>query len=282
MVVGVDGSAAAAAALGWAERLAALVDADLVVANVFEPGQAELPPADDERLLAEAARLLREDWTAPLRARGVRHRTLQLAGAPDTLLDATDAAHADLLVVGTRGTGRHAGLHIGSLAHHLAHHTRGPLAIVPAEGASAPIDRIVVVIDGSPGSLAAVRWCTDFAAVGAEVTAVCVFAARSRWSSADDVDTRIKAETAISEEWIESLQVVGGAVRCRVVEDRKPLDAIELAADEVGAGLFVMGARGLSPVLGLRLGRVPMQLVHHTRLPVVLVPDPTPVGATPA
>jgi NADH:ubiquinone oxidoreductase subunit F (NADH-binding)/nucleotide-binding universal stress UspA family protein len=277
VLVGVDGSPAAAAALAWAGQLAARSAAAIVVANVFEPDQAEVHPDDYEKLLAEAARRLADDWTAPLRDTDVEHRCVQLAGAPDSLLAATDDEHADLLVVGTRGAGRHAGLHVGSLAHHLAHHIRRPLAIVPVAGAASSIDRIVVGVDGSPGSAAAVRWCADLAsAAGAEVIAVCVHDAHTRWGSSNDADDwRAAAEAAISSQWTEPLRAAGVTLRTRIVDDVRPLDALEQAAAEEAAGLFVVGTRGLSEVLGLRLGRVPLQLVHHTQRPVVLVPpDP--------
>jgi nucleotide-binding universal stress UspA family protein len=274
MLVGVDGSPAADAALEWAGRFAGQVGAEVLVANVFEPEQAEISPDDYEKLIADAERRLAEDWAAPLRGAAVRHRCLQLTGTPDSLLAATEAEDADLLVVGTRGAGRHAGLHLGSLAHHLAHYTRGPLAIVPIAGAASSIDRIVVGVDGSPGSAAAVRWCADIAAtVGAEVSAVCAFDPHPRGGFGDDASGwRTTAERAISAERIEPLQAAGVVVRTRIVEGTHPLGALEAVAAEEGAGLFVVGSRGLSAVGGLRLGRLPLQLVHHTHLPVVIVP----------
>lgn len=274
MLVGVDGSPAAGAALEWAGRLAALVGAEVVVANIFEPVQAELAPADYQRLVAEAEHRLSAEWTAPLRRINIRHRPLQLTGTPDRLLTATDAEGADLLVVGTRGAGRHAGLHLGSLAHHLAHHTRRPLAIVPIAGAGMGVERIVVGVDGSPGSEAAVRWCADIAAASdAEVTAVCAFDPHPRWRlTEDEVDWRATAEQAISTEWVAPLRAAGVEVRTRIVEDRHPLSALDKAAADEDACLFVVGTRGLGEVGGVRLGRLPLQLVHHTHLPVVLVP----------
>jgi nucleotide-binding universal stress UspA family protein len=274
MLVGVDGSPAAGAALEWAGRFAGLVGAEVLVANIFEPEQAEVSPDDYEKLIAGAERRLREEWVAPLRGTAVRHRCLQLTGNPDRLLAATEAEHADLLVVGTRGAGRHAGLHLGSLAHHLAHYTLGPLAIVPVAGAASSIDRIVVGVDGSPGSAAAVRWCANVAAiVGAEVTAVCAFDPHPRRGFGDDVrGWRAAAEAAISAERIAPLRAAGAVVRTRIVEGNHPLAALEAVAAEGNAGLFVVGTRGFSEVGGLRLGRLPLQLIHHTHLPVVLVP----------
>jgi NADH:ubiquinone oxidoreductase subunit F (NADH-binding)/nucleotide-binding universal stress UspA family protein len=274
ILVGVDGSPAATAALEWAGRLAALVGAEVLVANIFEPDQAEVSPESFQKLVAEAEQRLREEWSAPLRGANIPHRYLQLTGTPDRLLAAADAEGADLLVVGTRGAGRHAGLHLGSLAHHLAHYTRGPLAIVPLTGAAASIDRIVIGVDGSPGSTAAVTWCADItAATSAKVTAVCAFDPHPRWMFGDLAGAwRSTAEQAITTEWIAPLRARGVSVRTRIIEGNHPRAALEKAATEDGAGLFVVGCRGLSEIGGMRLGGLPVQLVHHTHLPVVLVP----------
>jgi NADH:ubiquinone oxidoreductase subunit F (NADH-binding) len=272
MLVGVDGSPAAAAALRWAGRLAERVGAEVLIANVFEPEQAEVSPDDHQKLLAAAEDIL-IDWAEPLSVSSVRHRCLQLTGPPDSLLTAATSERANLVVVGTRGAGRHAALHLGSLAHYLAHHTVGPLAIVPIGGAATDVDRIVLGIDGSTGSAAAVLWCADVAAaVGAEVLAVCAVEPRARPIFKGDGRWREAAEAAISSEWVAPLRTAGVAVRTRVVDGAHPLAALASAAAEENAGLLVVGTRGLSEIGGVRLGRLPLQLVHHTHLPVVLVP----------
>lgn len=272
LLVGVDGSAPAAAALGWAGRLAARVGAEVVVANVFEAGQAEVSPDDYEALMADARAQLDGEWSAPLDGVGVRHRSLQLLGAPDSLLTAAASEHADLLVVGTRGAGRFAGLHLGSLAHHLAHHTTGPLAIVPIAGANEVIDRIVVGVDGSPGSVSAVTWCADVAAAAnAEVIAVCAVDAEGG-RTRDGQRFRQIAEAAISNEWVEPLRLAEVTVHTRIVEHDHTVAALADAATDERAGLLVVGTKGLNEFMDFRLGHVPLQLVHHTHLPVVLVP----------
>ena len=273
VLVGVDGSPAAAAGLEWAGRLAGRVGAEVLIANVFEPDQAEVSPDDYEKLIEAAERRLTDEWAEPLRGSSVHHRCLQLTGAPDSLLAATQSESADLLVVGTRGAGHHAGLHLGSLAHHLAHYTLGPLVIVPLAGAAASLDRIVVGVDGSSGSATAVNWCASIAAArGATVTAVCAFEPHLHWGSSDDGGGwRVAAEAAIGGEWTAPLRDAGVTVRTRVIEAH-PLAALAGVANDEDAGLLVVGTRGLSRIGGLRLGRLPLQLVHHTHLPVVLIP----------
>lgn len=273
LLVGVDGSTAGVAGLKWSIGLAARTGAQIVVANVFEPPQAELTPDDYGDLIAEAGRRLTREWSEPLVGTGIDHRALQLEGAPHRLLDAANSQNADLLVVGTRGAGRHPGLHVGSLAHYLAHHALGPLAIVPAAGATAALDRIVIGIDGSAGSEAAVTWCAVVAAAaGAEVTAVCVFEKQLRRGSRQVESFRAVAEEAISHEWIAPLIAAGVAVRTRIVEGNHAGSVLASAAEEAEARMVIVGAEGLGEPFERRHARVPLQLVHLLHLPVVMVP----------
>jgi nucleotide-binding universal stress UspA family protein len=277
VLVGVDGSDAAAAALGWAGRLARLVDAEVVVATAFRPDQAEVSPEHYEELKREAEHRLADEWSEPLRDSAVQHRAVLVAGAPDMLLDVAEREDADLIVVGPRGHGTFASLHIGSVAHYLANHTRRPLAIVPEPGAQAAVGRIVLGVDGSEGSDAAAHWCADLAgAVNAEVLAVYAFEPFVEWvPESDPRSWRQEAEREITE-WVAPLRAAGVSVQTRIIKDIHPVAALAGAIDGESAGLAVVGTRGRGGFRGLRVGRVPIQLVHHTQMPMILVPAPTP------
>ena len=276
ILVGVDGSDAAATALRWAGRLAGAVGAEVVVATSFTPDQAELDP-DRYRELEEASRRrLDTDWSLPLVGTGVAHRSLELTGSPDALLEAADAEDADLIVVGPRSHGPVAGLHIGSLSHHLAHYTVRPLAMVPATGAEPSFERIVLGVDGSEGSAHAVRWCAAMApALGADIVAVYAFEPIVEWvPETDPRSWRPRVERKLDEEWVAPLRDAGLNVRTQLIEDIHPVAALAGVISEERAGLAVLGTRGIGGFLGLRLGRVPIQLVHHTQIPVMVVPPP--------
>jgi len=276
LVAGVDGSSRGAAALGWAARLAVRTDAELVVASAWRPRQAEGTEDDFAARRAVAQQLLDGEWSEAARAAGVPHpRTALLNGSPDTLVDAACEMDADLVVVGSRGAGGFAALHIGSVAHHLAHHTRRPLAIVPEPTAGDRIETIVVGVDGSAGSAAAVRWCASFApALQARVVAVHAFEPFVEWvPESDPKSWRRVAEWELGVR-IEPLRDAHLPVEAAIVEDIHPVAAIADTAVKRSAQLIVVGTRGMGGFSNMRIGGVALQLVHHLGRPVVLVPLP--------
>src|SRR3546814_6860318 len=90
---------------------------------------------------------------------------------------------------------------------------------------------------------------------------------RSSWYQA--------AKRELEGPWTAPLHDAGIPVRTRIIENIHPVRALADAVEEEDAGLAVVGTRGIGGFLGLRLGRVPVQLVHQTQIPVVLVPPPT-------
>lgn len=272
ILVGVDGSAAAQDALGWSADLAARAGLELVAARVFVPTQAELPPDQDARLHERQQREL-DEWCASLPPGTAGPRTLLVDGDPADALHATaHAQDAGMLVVGGRGTGGFLHLHIGSVAHHLAHHTTLPLAIVPHSGA-APVRHVVVGLDGSPGSLAAAELCAELAAgVGVPATAVHAAEPFAEWVPANDPHGwRHQAEADVRG-WAAPIAKAGVRLDVDIDRDIHPVAAIARALERHPGSIAVVGTRGAGGFAGLRLGRVPLQLVHTTGAAVVLVP----------
>jgi nucleotide-binding universal stress UspA family protein len=272
ILVGVDGSDDSRDALAWSADLAGRADLELVAARVFVATQSELPPGEDAFLHAEQLREL-DELSATVRTGASDPRTLLLDGSPaDALLAAVHEQKVDLLAVGGRGSGGFTHLHIGSVAHHLAHHTTVPLAIVPLTG-SAPVQHFVVGVDGSAGSIAAVRTCAELAVrLGVSVTAVYAFDPLAEWIPESDPHSwhhRAAEEVAA---WTEPLTSAGVTVETDVDRDTHPVAAIARALDAHPGSVAVVGTRGLGGFTGLRLGRIPLQLVHHTEAAVILVP----------
>nr|MDT0665532.1 universal stress protein [Micromonospora sp. DSM 115978] len=191
IVVGVDGSKDADAALSWALREGAWRSRPVVAVvacgpddcpDGFEPGHAvaNADPGsgahgsddagdrtDAERMAAAAhqvvsdalARLGDPDLTAV--------ELVERAVAADPVVALVEAsAEADVLVVGHRGGGRLRRLLAGSVSSACLHQATGPVVVVrdsvlPA-GDQGPV---LVGVDGSDASIAALRWAAEAARV---------------------------------------------------------------------------------------------------------------------
>jgi nucleotide-binding universal stress UspA family protein len=148
--------------------------------------------------------------------------------------------------------------------------------------------RILVGVDGSEGSLRALRWALKEAAVrGQEVDAVIV------WQSPYDFGgglyyLRVDEEEIVRrarERLAESIAEVAGQTPSveihQVVLQGDP--AKTLCAWSGDADLLIVGSRGHGGFAPLSLGSVSSKCAHHSRCPVVIVPkgdDDSAPGST--
>ncbi|WP_261562060.1 universal stress protein [Frankia tisae] len=145
---------------------------------------------------------------------------------------------------------------------------------------------IVVGVDGSPGSAAALRWSVDEAARRRlPVTAVLVWDAigepRSVFDAASSADRAGLEQAArrVLADTVAAVHVGDPAVTVTErVEEGSPVP--ELLRLAIGAQLVVVGERGHGALHRLVAGSVCQGLVHHAPLPVVVVRgDDQPGGA---
>ncbi len=298
VVVGVDGSRPSIGALTWAAARTSLLGpvTPVAVSNVPHPFRAVRlggVPADDlyrrtaEAQLAEVVAELRScdgDGDDPERnlpgsvVDELACRARVVDGQPGPALCAA-AEHAALLVVGTRGRrGATAGL-LGSVSSFCARHATVPLAVVPADRPpSAGLGLIVVGIDGSNSSARALHWAIEHAEPGARIEAI---GAAPMWgTAADDPAVLLEAIERHVRAVVASVLTAGADWR-----DHRPTLEIVIRIDERDArvalrdragpapDLVVVGARGLSELPFLVLGSVSSALIHHPRVPTVVVPD---------
>jgi nucleotide-binding universal stress UspA family protein len=137
IVVGVDDSDGARAALGWALRQAAVTGDRVRVVHAYEINLAWIDDYNPDipdwerraRAKAEATAAAVLDDVIGDRARdGVE--VCAVEGSPARAL-AEAANDAVLVVVGSRGRGGFAGLLLGSVSHRVALHSPCPVVIVP-------------------------------------------------------------------------------------------------------------------------------------------------------
>lgn len=139
IVVGVDGSEHAAAALRFAVEEARLRDATLVVVHAWtyvplapiQTAYDMIPPtfvADDLEREEEAARGVLDDALAGLPVDLSVEKRVVAGNPADAILD--EAKDASLVVVGSRGRGRLTSAFLGSVSSRVIEHAPCPVVVV--------------------------------------------------------------------------------------------------------------------------------------------------------
>jgi nucleotide-binding universal stress UspA family protein len=137
VVVGVDGSDEARAALTWAVEWARPLGAEVEAVAVFDAAMAWIDVGSDyeERWIDQArstATTTVEHVVGEVTRdhAGASVHAVVAEGAPARVL-VDRARHADLLVVGRRGRGEFAGLVLGSVSQRCIEHSTCPVAVIP-------------------------------------------------------------------------------------------------------------------------------------------------------
>jgi nucleotide-binding universal stress UspA family protein len=284
IVVGVDESAGAAAALRWADfeaeargwSLTALLawgflDQHHATEETFDPSYSEADAVDALSAIVSAA-------VGAERAGRVQGKTVNdLAGR--ALLEASEGT--DLLVVGSRGRGGFAGLLLGSVSQQCLHYARCPVGIVRdgTQQSGEETTHIVVGVDGSDTSQRALEWALEAGRVH-EATVEVVHAWAFPYmtgepfaAAAFDPTPLADAARRTIDAAVESADTSGlpAPVTRTLMNGGAAASILEVAR---AADLVVVGSRGLGGFTGLVLGSVSHHVVHHAPCPVIVVPPP--------
>ena len=170
ILVPLDGSALAEAALPHARRLARLTQATMVLVRVVAGG----PPRRDavytqDRAIREARTYLRRNARG-LSLHGLSVQTAVLVDDPVSgIASAVQMHHADLIVMCTHGRSGLGRLLLGSVAERVLQTATVPLLLVPARSADGfadpapigPYRKVLVPLDGSTFAEQAVRYLAE-------------------------------------------------------------------------------------------------------------------------
>ncbi|WP_336033261.1 universal stress protein [Geodermatophilus sp. FMUSA9-8] len=298
VVVGVDGSPGARAALGWALGAAARAGGSVEVVSAYpvdfywmdpyllDTGRLDAIRQDTEERVRALVAEVRQDpaVTAVPGTANVRADIVVAGGAPLEHLVAR-AEGADLLVVGSRGRGGVRSTLLGSVALHCVAHAPCPVVVVHPGTVEPPL-RVVVGVDDSPMSRAALSRASEEAArLGARLEVVAAYQPEAYWSdlyavtapplSETEEQARARVTAIVSE-------VLGAGADAEVhVVGGAPGEVLVQRAD--GAALLVVGSRSHSRVAGMVLGSVALHGAVHAPCPVMVVhPQPTQRAAADA
>jgi len=216
----------------------------------------------DETLLADA-RLRAADALALFERRcreaGVDARTLEVVGRPaDSIL--AEMETRDLTIIGRDANFRfETEIDDAATREAILHRAAKPVLLVP-EGAEGPLGKTVVV--AYDGSRAAKRAIASFAASGL---------ARARNVHVATVDDSGEQAWELAMAGVRALGEVGvAAVPNNLVSAQSNVEALFGFANELGAGLMVMGAFAHSRLAHLFHGSVTRGLVERTSIPLYL------------
>jgi nucleotide-binding universal stress UspA family protein len=276
-------------ALEWAATQADLSGAALEVVAAFGPGYQFLSREEADQCMRNDVddALVRAKKCAPT----IEATSTIFEGPPELVL-MREGLGADLLVVGSRGLGGFKGLLLGSVSRKCVHRARCPVVVVPhgptadstetafpSEPSTNDQDettrRIVVGVDGSPSSIAALEWAGNQAELtGATLEALLAWEWLTGygWSPIpSDFEPEHAHETALSE----LLQPIRKAhpampIQTAVIEGH-PAPLLTKASQ--GADLLVVGSRGHGEFVGMLLGSVSEHCATHAHCPVVVMRD---------
>lgn len=279
VAVAVDGSDANKAALQWAVARAEATGAELVVTTVAVPYHAvggyvpETPVTDYLKpIVKEAAERARETLPAE------QVRAVIETGHPVAVLNDV-AKDNDLLVVGKRGMGAIGRLVMGSTSIAVAGRAHAPVVVVPVGWDSsahhgAPV---VVGVDVDKDHAAGLRFAFEAArTLGVPLKAVQVWEphpalvgesavfvqAFDDWRGQVGVEFQGRLDAMAAEFAgvdVELVQVVGQPVH-------------HLLEEAESAQLLVLGRDAKERLSGFTLGSVARGVLHHSEVPVAVVP----------
>lgn len=288
VVVGLDGSPGSRHALKWLLRQNSFGLEPVVPVLAYElPVTADgLTPlgmvGDEQAHIIEAENLLKTEVKSSglikTTADGSELESENIGavlgeGRPGAVLVA-EGSIRELVVVGCRGRSAMAEIVLGSVGSYCVMHANVPVAIVPkTANAQKPVRKIVVGIDGSSNSQAALQWAVDHSKSDCTIEAVAVYSLAPFAS--------IGITTSAGELESQSTQLVNQALSevephddmpqlAAVVLEGDPRNSLRAQAEK--ADLIVLGSRGHKGVAHLLLGSVATSLTHHPTAATVVVP----------
>ena len=284
VVVGVDGSEPAAAALDWAVRQAALEGRELVVVHACGvPGAMQdfVDIVANERGLMSVGRSIAREAVreARLTDATIGVDSVVTMGHAETVLGEASES-ADMIVLGARGRGTVASALLGSVSATLARESHCPVIIIRAfDEAPAEDERPVVVgVDGTPVSSAAVEFAFRMASLRAAPLTLLHATWDLREQAAPIADLRSYAEKVNLSEEEERLVAETVAGLCEKYPDvvvtetyRRGEPVRQLVEASREASLVVVGSRGRRLLATTLLGSVSRGVAERAYCPVAVV-----------
>ena len=295
VLLATDGSAEAERAARMAKMVSEKLDAELHVVHVAPVPD---PTAWPETALYDRDLLLQTREQAESEGRPVLDRQMHylesvgaetavphlLVGRPDAeTVRLAEELGSELIVIGSRGIGPVRRAVMGSVSGSVLRHAHCPVLVVrgQAEEEETALGPIVLAVDGSEeAQLATIAAAEISRGTGSEVHLVAVLPEPATMFGRHYYSTDVKKSLleqvdadsrAFLDTQAEAVRSRGGSpAQVYLARGRPDAEIVELA-EELGAGLIVLGNRGLGGVKRALMGSVSASVAHHAHCPVLVV-----------
>jgi nucleotide-binding universal stress UspA family protein len=138
-------------------------------------------------------------------------------------------------------------------------------------------EKILLATDGSEDATRATHVATDLASKsGSELHVVHVWH-DVRGFAHDFVRRELKRQgREVLDEQVETVEAAGGEVAEAHLRKGRTSNEVIAIAGEIGAGLLIVGSRGMGTVQRILMGSQSEEIVHHAQIPVLVVRGPEP------
>jgi len=285
VVVGTDGSQRADRAVEWAAERAAARGLPLLVVLALAHKKvldAVAGEGANARHVEELRAIVRQVEALPAALRvvnpGLDVSSVVVEGTPAAVL-AEASKDAALVVVGARGQTAPLGVRLlGGVSDAVTAHCSGPVAVIGDDAHEHPEGPVMVGVDGSASSRAAVQLAFEAAELrGVPLVALFAFpygAADVTWhaepSRQNPYSEQHKQQLAqeVLEMMAEQIAAHPDVVVEVQVEWGRPQDMLVEASKS--AGLLVVGSRGRGGFAGLLLGSTSKHVIRAAHCPVIV------------
>lgn len=285
IVVGVDSSEEAAAALDWARRVAGPEDRIAAVRawNVPYTATSQFVVAVFPEEFEKAARTSLDNVVGKLDDARIEPVVAEGRPGPAVVAAADDA---DMIVVGHRGDSR-VSLMLGSTANYILHHADRPVVIVRGDvpaGSEPPVRRVVIGVDDhdlgdDPSgavneSVRAVQWAYGLPGVEHIKVVNCWFLPPLAVGVYPALGTDLEPMDTAALEAVDRVLAAAGPAPEGVTVEREPVRGaagVALVDESRNADLVVVGSRGRSSLRGLLLGSTSAEVAARSCCPVAIV-----------
>ena len=219
---------------------------------------------------------------------GVSGEHVRVGRPAEEIVGLAEEIKAGLIVVGSRGLGGIRRALVGSVSDSVVRHAHCPVLVVRGEESGGPVllsKKMLLATDGSEDAALAARIAADLAQkTGSELHTVHVRPGIVPHHPgyyvgpgvAEDAERKERerlereAQKLLDTQAEEVRDAGGNVARAHLKVGRSDEEIVGLA-EEMGAGLIVMGSRGLGGVRRALMGSVSDSVVRHTHCPVLVV-----------